>query len=396
MTKRSGGQARSLHSAISSPARLLVAALTATCLAASPVRAQEKIGTLLVAGDLTSCVESPKPPTGPMTSKQKEKWEIKKQEAEIKSGRATAQLVIDEIRKSKAQDPNFPVAVIALGDLAYECGKAKAFECFEASWGKIREHLKLDIDDRFLLVPGNHEYAPKRQVGNEVVCIPDDESKKADKHARPFFEYYKADLERLKASTGSYSLDFPASKDKSWHLIGLNPYGGSAIDFLAKDLKDSQSKSCVLAFMHPFYYSSGFHGHRDSKKVAAKKFTLDFGSKYFKLLYDSRATVLLSGHDHHFEQLGRADANSAADPAKGLRSFIVGTGGKPLYSVQYEDEWPFQEAIDRKNYGILKVDLFAGRYSWAFITAPSASSTVSPMEGKNQDVKSDNCNRPVN
>jgi len=48
-----------------------------------------------------------------MTSKQKEKWEIKKQEAEIKSGRATAQLVIDEIRKSKAQDPNYPVAVIA-------------------------------------------------------------------------------------------------------------------------------------------------------------------------------------------------------------------------------------------------------------------------------------------
>jgi len=104
-----------------------------------------------------------------MTSKQKEKWEIKKQEAEIKSGRATAQLVIDEIRKSKAQDPNYPVAVIALGDLAYDCGTAAAFQCFDASWGKIREHLKLDADDRFLLVPGNHEYAPKRQVGNKVV-----------------------------------------------------------------------------------------------------------------------------------------------------------------------------------------------------------------------------------
>ena len=200
----------------------------------------------------------------------------------------------------------------------------------------------------------------------------------------------------MKASTGSYSLDFPASKDKSWHLIGLNPYGGSAIDFLAKDLKESQSKPCVLAFMHSFYYSSGAHGHDDSKNLSVKPQPLGFAASYFKLLHDSRATVLLSGHDHHFEQLGRANANSEASPASGLRSFIVGTGVKPLYSDLYTKMWSFQEAIDRQNYGILKVDLHADRYRWEFIAAPSASSTVSPMEGKNQEVKSDNCNRPVN
>jgi hypothetical protein len=80
-----------------------------------------------------------------------------------------AKLVIDEINKSKTNNPNFPVAVIGLGDLAYDCGTAKAFGCFEESWGTIRQHLKLDLDDRFLLVPGNHEYAPKRMVKDKEV-----------------------------------------------------------------------------------------------------------------------------------------------------------------------------------------------------------------------------------
>ena len=79
-----------------------------------------------------------------------------------------------------------------------------------------------------------------------------------------------------------------------------------------------------------------------------------------------------------------------------MRFGLHGTGVKPLYSDLYTKMWSFQEAIDRQNYGILKVDLHADRYRWEFIAAPSASSTVSPMEGKNQEVKSDNCNRPVN
>jgi hypothetical protein len=370
-----------------SQGRLLVAALTVAGMAASPACAQEKIGTLLVAGDLTSCVDPHKGSAGQQSEKEK-------RAEEILSGRATAKLVIDEINKSKMSNPTFPVAVIGLGDLAYDCGTAKAFGCFEESWGTIRQHLKLDLDDRFLLVPGNHEYAPKRMIKDKEVCIKENVAKKEDKHARPFFEYYKADLAELGASTGSYSLNFPVGNDKSWHLIGLNPYGASAVDFLKQDLKDSQSRSCVLAFMHPFYYSSGFHGHGNSYKQTAKKQPEPFTKDYFKLLYDSGATVLLSGHDHHFEQLGRANANSAADSKRGLRSFIVGTGGKPLYSsVSYKDEWPFQEAIDRKDYGILKVDLYADHYEWEFIAVPPAASA---LMGEKKEVKSDTCNRPAN
>jgi acid phosphatase type 7 len=195
----------------------------------------------------------------------------------------------------------------------------------------------------------------------------------------------------MKASSGSYSVNFPASKQKSWHLIGLNPYGSSASDWLKQDLKDSQSKPCVLAFTHPFYYSSGYHGHRDKKSKNANKRPLSFMQNYFKLLHAKRVTVLLAGHDHHFEQLGRANASGAADNEHGLRSFIVGTGGKALYNIPYAKQWPFQEAIDLRNYGILRIDLFAVHYEWEFIPVqPAADSMV-----VKKSVKSDRCNRPT-
>jgi hypothetical protein len=67
-----------------SQGRLLVAALTVAGMAASPACAQEKIGMLLVAGDLTSCAD----PHKGLADQQSEK---EKRVEEILSGRATRQ-----------------------------------------------------------------------------------------------------------------------------------------------------------------------------------------------------------------------------------------------------------------------------------------------------------------
>ncbi len=44
-----------------------------------------------------------------------------------------------------------------------------------------------------------------------------------------------------------------------------------------------------------------------------------------------RAEVALSGHDHIYERFAPQDADGTADTARGIRQFVVGTGGKDLY-----------------------------------------------------------------
>ena len=125
----------------------------------------------------------------------------------------------------------------------------------------------------------------------------------------------------------------------------------------------------MLAFAHGFFYSSGLHGHNDKTDIAAPLVPQKTAmGAMFRTLHDSRATVLVAGHDHHYEQLGRAgaganpaDRGQAAMVPDGVRSFVVGTGGKTLYSRDYQSDWAFTEAYDMKSYGILKIELFPAR-----------------------------------
>jgi hypothetical protein len=161
----------------------------------------------------------------------------------------------------------------------------------------------------------------------------------------------------------------------------------------------------VLAFSHGFFYSSGRHGHAD-KNGKPQNAVIDITKPLlpgkemhamFTLLHAPHASVLVAGHDHHFEQLGRANAEAKpADKGQtamvddGVRSFVVGTGGKSLYSDVYNDKWAFTEAYDMKNRGILKIKLYPSRYTWEFIPVKPAAASMTII----RDVKEDNCNRP--
>ena len=45
------------------------------------------------------------------------------------------------------------------------------------------------------------------------------------------------------------------------------------------------------------------------------------------------ATAVFSGHDHMYERFARQDASGAADSSRGIREFVVGTGGGDLYAT---------------------------------------------------------------
>ena len=331
-----------------------IAALVVSFLRISDVQALEKpIGILLAAGDIATCAND-----------------------ETKSGKATAELIKAELAKASALDPNIEVRVLALGDLAYDSGTTRAFDCFNATWGQFK--------DKILPVPGNHDYGTNRGAA--------------------YFKYFDTTLKTLKAdkNDGFFSLEFPASAPDAWVLLGLNSNTSTGADtaqvkWLAAELDRTKAKRCVLAFAHGFFYSSGLHGHNDKTDIAAPLVPQKTAmGAMFRTLHDSRATVLVAGHDHHYEQLGRAgaganpaDRGQAAMVPDGVRSFVVGTGGKTLYSRDYQNKWAFTEACDMRSYGILKIELFPGSYRWEFLpTKPNANSFKVL-----RDVKTDTCNR---
>ena len=53
----------------------------------------------------------------------------------------------------------------------------------------------------------------------------------------------------------------------------------------------------------------------------------------WQLLYEFGADVVVNGHDHDYERFAPQDPGGKPDP-KGIREFVVGTGGGGLYQFK--------------------------------------------------------------
>ncbi len=289
----------------------------------------QPIGIVLAAGDISKC--------GPPGADEK-----------------TASLLIREI--AKAESANIHVYVLALGDLAYDHGSPSDFVCYDKSWGQP------DIYQVTLPVPGNHEY------------------EKYD--AKPFFQYFS----KLPIMAGSikkggyYAVDIPKDGKVAWRIYAINAYAGASknspqIKWMTDDLSKAEAP-CVLAFWHPFVFSSGHHGHGHSSNVNAPFVRGETMVAAFEALEAAGASVILSGHDHDFEQFGRHDIAGKASP-DGLRSFVIGTGGGPLYNdVLYTKRPPTSEVYRQDTHGVLKMELYPGFYRWSFLEIDGAEPII--------------------
>jgi hypothetical protein len=65
---------------------------------------------------------------------------------------------------------------------------------------------------------------------------------------------------------------------------------------------------------------------------------------------------VLAGHDHHYERFA---------PIDGIRSFVVGTGGRSLYPVLLRKRG--SQAVNVREFGVLRLTLRATSYSWRFV-----------------------------
>jgi acid phosphatase type 7 len=86
--------------------------------------------------------------------------------------------------------------------------------------------------------------------------------------------------------------------------------------------------------------------------------------------------VVLNGHDHDYERFAPQSPSGAADDARGIRQFVVGTGGRELR--------PFRSAIEANSevrnahtFGVLKLTLHPDGYEWKFVAVAGKTFTDS-------------------
>jgi hypothetical protein len=255
---------------------------------------------------------------------------------QYKGGAGTARNCRGKATQAAALGLN-PAVVLLLGDIQYDCGAAAEWVAFDNSWGTFGALLHPAI--------GNHEY------GHE--CGTDD--------ATAYFDYFGARAGA--AGQGWHSFDAG-----DWHLIALNSecsYGGGAVggcgvrstqrQWLLDDLA-AHPAQCTLAYWHEPRFSSGQHGNATQMLVL------------WNDLATAGADIVLAGHNHdyeRFEPIGVSATDPVLDP-NGIRSFVVGTGGKNLNDFAYPP-LPGQVVRNADTYGVLALTLRPGGYDWQFV-----------------------------
>jgi hypothetical protein len=224
-----------------------------------------------------------------------------------------------------------PGTVFTAGDNAYPHGATENFrDCFEPTWGRHRA--------RTHPTPGNHDYETPG--------------------AQPYFRYFG--FAAGPPDLGYYSFDLGA-----WHIVSLNSNLeagvslGSQLDWLAGDLASSRAE-CTLAIVHHPLVSSGPNG--DSA----------FVRPLWRLLFEHRVEVVVSGHEHSYERFARIDPDGRLDPVRGIRQFVAGTGGASL--TRFDRIHPASEAR-ASAWGVLMLTLHAANYDWEFVPVAGTSFT---------------------
>lgn len=238
-------------------------------------------------------------------------------------------------------------AVLPLGDIQYYCGGYQAFlQSYDLSWGRVKSISHP--------VVGNHEYIKTADPsGASTGCD------NTNANAAGYFNYFGAAAGVQ--GQGYYSYDIGA-----WHLIALNSNCGDAGgcspsspqgQWLEADLT-AHSNFCTLAYWHIPLFSSGGRAETNSRDL-------------FQILYNHNADLILNGHDHIYERFAPQAPNGVFDNVRGMREFIVGSGGANHTSLATIAANSELRNVD--TFGVLKLTLHATSYDWQFV--PQAGQT---------------------
>ncbi|MCC6455487.1 MAG: metallophosphoesterase [Caldilineaceae bacterium] len=221
--------------------------------------------------------------------------------------------------------------VFTLGDNVYPDGTLDEFkECYEPAWGRHKARTRP--------APGNHDYHSTGAPG--------------------YYAYFGEAASPLDTNCTDNCKGYYAYNLGDWHIIVLNSENemtedSAQVQWLRNDLAANQS-NCTLAYWHKPRFSSG-SSHGSNPKTAP----------FWKALYEYGADLVLNGHDHDYERFAPQNPDGEADPQRGIREFVVGTGGAnvhPFGTIQ-----PNSEVRNSDTWGVLRLTLHPTRYDWQFI-----------------------------
>ena len=226
-------------------------------------------------------------------------------------------------------DSIHPDIVFTLGDNAYESGTAKEFnDWYDPTWGRHRPRTRP--------AAGNHDYRTPGASG--------------------YFDYFGA-------RAGDRSKGYYSYEAGAWHVVVLNTNGegpcatvlcngGSPQErWLRADLAASH-KPCTLAYWHHPRYSIGPQGTASGTQAL------------WQALYADGVELVLAGNDHNYQRWKPMNAAGGVDTARGIRSFVVGTGGGTADRL---GSHPNVETARTGTPGVLKLTLGPGTYRWEFV-----------------------------
>jgi len=227
--------------------------------------------------------------------------------------------------------------VFTVGDNVQGRGRWSEFtDCYAPTWGRFKNRTRP--------AAGNHEYYTSG--------------------ARPYYRYFGSRAGR--PGLGYYSYD-----RGSWHVVVLNSNcghvrcgaGSRQLEWLKRDLAANRSRCTMAIFHHPLFTSSR---SADTKEVRP----------FWKVLYNNRAELILNGHAHSYERFAPQTPFGRRAPERGIRQFVVGTGGTPPLN-------PFgarpanSQVRNDKTFGVLRLTLRPGGYSWRFVPVAGKTFTDS-------------------
>jgi hypothetical protein len=219
--------------------------------------------------------------------------------------------------------------VFTTGDNAYPSGSRTDYQnCYEPTWGRHRARTRP--------TPGNHEYETPG--------------------AAPYFEYFGANAGAPGLGYYSYTLG-------SWHVVSLNSEtdaraGSPQETWLRADLADNPAP-CTAAYWHRALFGSGEHGGDPKMR------------DIWRTLYHHNVDLVFVGHEHLYERFAPQNASGQVDPLRGIRQFVIGSGGAHTFRVGKIS--PNSE-IAASVWGVMVFTLDPDRYRWRFVSVDGSFS----------------------
>ncbi len=236
-----------------------------------------------------------------------------------------------------------PNAVLQLGDLVDSGAYSNFVNYYDPLWGPFRSIARPEI--------GNHE-----GVGTG------------------YYDYWNG-IGVTTGRAGTRGKGWYSFNIGSWHFVALNSNcvsdslrvscqpGSEQINWLSNDLS-TNSALCTIAFMHHPYYTSGTREYPELQTI-------------FQMLYDHRVELYFAGHTHYYQRFYPQDASSDRVDTNGVTEIAVGTGGGTLALVNNTPTARNEAAQIGQTFGVLKLVLHAGSYSYQFLPAAGFTGTDS-------------------